>query len=166
MRGLFYLLLFCLLLPACGNQTITTNKYVYDFAESVALIRQLLKSDSLPKILEDPDPAGLERLINNFSPAQMALESEILNCKLPVLVYFYQNKIDDPEFLERLAQEYEDKVKIITIDADAFFSIAEQFEIEQYPSIVLVNKRDEVARIVYTNTFKEEIIILLTQRNF
>lgn len=150
-----FLLSICLLLPGCDNQVTATNKYVYDFAESVTLIRQLLKTDSLPEILEDADAQGLDRLINNFSPAQMALESEVLNCTLPVLIYFYLHQIMDSDFLEQLAQEYEDQIKIITLDADNFFSIAQQFEIEQFPTIIGMQQRDEIFRLERTDTLKE-----------
>lgn len=143
---LLFLLSLSLLLPACGKEAPTLEKHVYDFAESVTLIRHLLKTDSLIKILEDADPEGLERVINNFSPAQMALESEVLNCTLPVIIYFYDGLVEDAEFLEQLAQEHFDKVKIITIDAENFFSIAEQFEIQRYPTLIVMNKRDVLQR--------------------
>lgn len=157
---IFYLLLLCLLLPACGNQTTTSNKFVYDFAESVTLIRHLLKTDSIYKILEDVDQQGLERLINNFSPAQMALESEVLNCTLPVLIYFYEKNLDDADFLEQLAQKYDDKIKIVTIDADAFFSIAEQFEIQRYPAVIFMHKRDIIHQMsdIITHESVEQIV--------
>lgn len=103
MRPRALILLFCVFLPACDNKAHSTSTNVYDFTQSVTLIRHLLKTDSLAQILETADPQGLERLINNVSPAQMALESEILNCTLPVLVYFYYGLIEDAQLLEQLA---------------------------------------------------------------
>lgn len=153
----FILMLACLLMPACGKDAAELQKNVYNFADSVALIREFIKSDSLPQILQDADPAALERLINNFSPAQIALESEVLNCTLPVLLYFYNDQITDLPLLEQLTKEYEDKVKIVTIDANEFFSIAEQFELESYPAIIGMDKRDEIYREV--NLSNEKIIL-------
>lgn len=138
------LLAMIFLFPACGKEAAGPQEYLYNFADSVTLIRELIKSDSLPKILEDADQDGLERLITNFSPAQMALESEVLNCTLPVLIYFYKDSCADRALLEQLAREYDDKLKFIIIDADAFFSIAEQFEIESYPALIGMSKRNEV----------------------
>lgn len=158
---LLILLLLSLLLPACGNKTSPTNRYVYDFAESVTLIRHLLKTDSIAKILEGADTQGLERLINNFSPAQMALESEILNCTMPVIVYFYNGLLEDTQLLEQLAQEHVDKVKIITIDAEKFFSIADQFEIEKCPTIVLMQQRLEIERFSNTQLTNVSLIKLV-----
>lgn len=158
---LLFLLSLSLLLPACGKEATCIEKQVYDFAESVVLIRELIKSDSLIKILEDADSDGLERLINNFSPAQMALESEILNCTLPVLVYFYQFQMADTEFLEQLAKEYDDKVKIVTIDGDKFFSVAEQFDIQQYPTAIGMQQREEIDRIENIDQEREKIIALM-----
>lgn len=145
MRLLFSLLIFCLLLPACGKESVV-EKSVYDFAESILIIRHLIKSDSLPQILEDAELQGLERIINNFSPAQMALESEVLNCTLPVLLYFYQNSFDT-HLLEQLAKEYENKIKIVIIDADQFFSISEQFEVHSFPTVIALFHREEIERI-------------------
>lgn len=152
----FILLIACLLLPACGTDTVIIQKNVYNFADSVLLIRELIKSDSLPQILQEADPEAFERLINNFSPAQMALESEVLNCTLPVLLYFYIEQPCHLQLLEQVANEHKDKIKILIIDADAFFSIAEQFEIESYPAIIGMDKRDEIYREV--NVGNEKII--------
>lgn len=142
------LLIALLLLPACGKETVAKQSYAYNFADSVTIIRELLKTDSLSRILEDADPEGLDRLINNFSPAQMALESEVLSCTMPVLVCFYQEPSPDKNMLEQMAGEFADRCKIIIIDGDAFFSIAQDFEVEEYPTFVLMNKREELARHV------------------
>lgn len=155
MISLLFLLLLSLLLPACGKE-ISKPSYYYSFSDSVAIIRALLKKDSLPKILEDADPEGLERLIDNFSPAQMALESEVLNCTLPVLLYFYEEPLENAKLLDQLAQEYNDRVKIVTIDADKFFSITQLFEVEKFPTIIGMHKREELSRSE-NDSFREEL---------
>ena len=164
MRFPYFVLLVILFLPCCirTNQADEDSSKVYDFADSVALIRGLIKSDSLPKILEEYDQDGLNLLINNFSPAQMALESEVLNCTLPELLYFYKDQCADIELLEQLANEYTEKLKIVIIDADRFFSVAEQFEIEKFPTFVCLYQRDELYR-ADNETNQEENMFVVCQ---
>ncbi len=57
-------LLLILLLPACAHENETNT--VIDFADSVKIVRELLQSNSLNQILENPEPEQLDFLINNF----------------------------------------------------------------------------------------------------
>ena len=79
------------MLNACNKKEkndfvhVDSEQVIY-FSNSVKTIRELLKSGSLPAILEDADPEKLDFLINNFSPAEIAFESEVLSCTIPVAI--------------------------------------------------------------------------------
>jgi thioredoxin 1 len=148
-------------IPGCNrNHSSETDSLVYNFADSVKIIRNLLHSNALPKILDEHDPEKLDFLINNWSPAQMAFESEVLSCTLPVLVCFYQKELNVIPFLEELANNYDGKLKIITIAEDKFPFITQLAVIESFPSFLLIKNRNEIVRWV-GNFYKEDLLALL-----
>ncbi len=160
----YILLLLCLspvLLPACSwfdsdapkasEQTEEKKQEIYNLVDSTRIIRELLKKDAITQILEDTDPEQLEILLNNFSPALMAFESEVLSSTLPVILHFF--KPNSPEYttihniLNELAVEYHDRVKFVEIDTEKLFSIAEKAEVEKLPTLMSVKQRNELDRI-------------------
>jgi hypothetical protein len=120
---------------------------VFDFNQSTKIIMGLLQTGKLSDIVEEnASPEGIERLIKNFSPAQMALEIEVLNCTMPVLLYFFTEKDAHKKttdiLVTRYAQQHSDQLKVVTIDAAEFFSIAQHLEIEKTPYFMFCNKRE------------------------
>lgn len=140
-----------LLLPACA-QDQTDNNNVIDFADSVIIIRELLRSNSLAKILENPEPGQLDFLINNFSPAEIAFESEVLNCTDSVIVFCYQ-KLPDQNLIAGLQKKYPEQ-KIVLINGDQFPFLMYDLEVESYPTILMVKQREEIER------FEEQRVIV------
>lgn len=81
---------------------------------------------------------------NNFN-------SEVLEEKKPVIVDFWATwcgpcKMIAPE-LEKLANEYSDKVKVGKINVDEQEELAMQFNIEVIPTLVLFENGKETKRI-------------------
>ena len=139
----FLLIWMVLLLPACAQQ-ISNDEPAINFSDSVKIVRELLKSDSLIKILDDAKPEQLDFLINNFSPAQIAFESEVLNCTDRVILYCY-HLFSDQNILMRLPQKYPGH-KIVIIDANQFPFLVNDMEVTTYPTLVIFNQRAEVER--------------------
>lgn len=137
----FYLLIGCIT-SFCFAGTL---HYLH---ESTAIICTLIEKKQLSSILEDADPEGLSLLINNYSPAIIALESEALNCILPVIVYFYRT--NDPNhqeltaLFEQCAMPYDNHIKFIAVDVDKLPAIAEAFEVQLTPAISAIRQREEI----------------------
>jgi|GEM_PF-2986296 len=149
MKNFAFLIFLLISMPACASQKLIDDEpenLITDFAESTHIIRMLMQSDSLDAIIENSNPELLELLINNFSPAQIALESEVLNCTQPVLIYFYADTIEHGQLLYDLAHTYRDTVKVMILDIEKFPKIAEDALIEQYPAIIIVNNRQQIYR--------------------
>jgi len=152
---LIYLLLLssCLLfLNACNKKEASCDQkaeYVINFTDSVKIIRELLKTDSLSKILGEKESEKLNFLINNFSPAEIAFESEVLHCIDPVVLYIYQNHIDE-QLINGLRKKYT-SYKIVTIDAELFPPIVQSLQADEYPVVIIMNQRLEIDRFLHTN---------------
>lgn len=156
---------FIILLAACdsGQQspykavtkpTIEKSDAVIDLNESTNNIVRLLKEEKLSEILSPEAknvPETIASLIKNFSPAHMAFESEVLNFEGPIILLFYDE--DDPinrkvvHGFKRMAQANSGKAKFVIIEVSKLFSIAEQGNITQVPTFVLINHRKELGRI-------------------
>lgn len=122
-----------------------------DLDVSTQIIMQLVEQHELSKVLEESDPAALKRLIKNFSPAEMAFEAEVLNWQQPVIMFFVQKQAADYKelhlILENFAHEHEKTIKFVEVDADELFKITEKFEISHLPALVLMDQRQELARV-------------------
>ena len=150
------LLLALLFLPSCFRPTPPLPKNsaadaaLIDLVASTKIIRNLINSNQLDTLLEAHDPAQLNLLLNNFSPAAMAFETEVLTTTVPlVCLYVYQASPLTADFikeLELLAREYEQRVKFVTIDADQLFSVAESLNITKLPTVAWVRARDVFAQ--------------------
>lgn len=123
------------------------KRLVINFDDSVTIIRELLKSDSLTQILDDHDPEKLDFLINNFSPAEIAFESEVSECTLPVVIYFYEQKNDVLEWVEYLALKYQNAIKVLLINGNNFPQITNNVEITEYPTVLVIKDKREIARL-------------------
>jgi len=139
---------FLISLPGCRAQKPAVpvdESSIINFSESVCIIRSLLCTNSLSTILEDIDPKKLDFLINNFSPAEIAFESEVLSCTLPVVIYCYRSLIDE-QIITAIRSAYVDH-KIVTINADDFPYVADSFAIKKYPALIFMKQREEVERV-------------------
>ncbi len=123
---------------------------LYNIDDATTIILHLMHSDKLSTILEDHSKEQLLFLTKNFSPAEIAFESEVISCTLPVLVYFFDPK--SPEHtpllavLEKYAHDNEDTIKIVIIDVTYFIFLAENLHISSLPTFVLFKNQKEVAR--------------------
>lgn len=150
MKSHYVLALILPFLFACSGPK---NKFVTEpihplvrMTESTTIIRELISTKQLEKVLEPHTVEQLEFLINNFSPAQLAFEAEVFTTTIPlVVVYYYEDAADERIFiqqLEKLAVEYDDEVKFVIVDVDALFSLAQDADIEKSPTLILTRNRD------------------------
>lgn len=72
--------------------------------------------------------------------------------KMPVIIDFYATwcgpcKALAPQ-LERLAEEYEGRIKVIKVDVDKNQAIAEAARIMSIPTLFFINKEGDIRRVV------------------
>jgi len=117
-----------------------------DLLESTQIIRELIMTDKLCTII-DATKEQVDLFINNFSPAQLALEAEVLSCQTPVIAC-YCTAIDHTtiELIQQLAEEYT-TIKFVIIDADALFSLVQDSDIQEVPVLCFVQNREIIDRI-------------------
>ena len=122
-----------------------------DLVESTHIIRTLMCQNRLSAVLEAHDPEQLTLLLDNVSPAKMAFESEVLACTIPlIVVYYFKHDTRSQDYIKQLAMlsaKYKDKIKFVVIDIEKLFSLAQDADIAQVPTILLVKHRDIVERL-------------------
>lgn len=142
----FLLLLF---LSGCFSFSEKPLREVIDLRESVNIINKLIRNGKINILLDNQDPEQIQALIDNTSPAQLAFESEVLSSTLPTILLYYHTKNSELMSLwEQLAQKFADKVKFILIDGYYFFTLAQDAEIDQFPTILFVKDRKIEKRLV------------------
>lgn len=153
-KKFWFLTILIILLPNCsGNsgEKRTLEKNIYNLDESTDIILKLIHTQKLSDILIDSTEENVDLLIRNFSPAEIAFESEVLNCTLPaVLIFFKKNDSNLSEIkiiLDKMASEYTDKIKFVEIDVDRLIKIAQNGEVTNTPTILIVANREERSRI-------------------
>ena len=147
-----YFLILILFFSSCiSEKTKEQANAVINLVDSVKIIRIVVCKNKLNELLEAHDPEQLELLLNNFSPAQMAFESEVLSATIPlVVVYYYKESEKEKYFieeLEKLAKLNINKVKFVVVDSDKLFTLAQDAEIESFPTIVFSKNREIVEKI-------------------
>jgi thioredoxin 1 len=79
-------------------------------------------------------------------------DEKVLNSDIPVLVDFWAEWCDPCRMVgpivEQLAQSLKGKVKVSKLNVDQNQDIAEKYNIQYIPSLVLFKKGNEIARIV------------------
>jgi len=124
-----------------------------DLIESTHIIRTLIVQNKLESLLEDYDPEKLVMLLDNVSPAKMAFESEVLSTTVPLVVVYYFQENEESKIviqeLKNLAVTYDNRIKFVVIDVDKLFSLAQDAEIENHPTILLVRNREIIKRYVH-----------------
>lgn len=78
-------------------------------------------------------------------------ETEVLNSDLPVLIDFGATwcgpcKMLDP-LVEELAEELQDKVKVVHVDIDSNQNITVQYNVMGVPTLMLVKKGEPIERM-------------------
>lgn len=172
-------MLLLALLPGCiSNEEKVAEKHeqkievpvkeenlLYDLDESASIIFELLKKDELATVLaeSEQDKEKIDTLINNFSPSEMAFEAEVLNYKDPVVLLFYNPNDSTTSALEaklkELAKKYHDKFKFVKINSEKLFKLAQQAEIDVFPTIMIMHNRKEVSRIEKPDVVTVEMLI-------
>lgn len=102
-----YFCIFLLLLTSCASQKNidqdSAPEVLVDLANSTKIIQTMMARKTLGTLLEDPEQ--LDLLINNFSPAQIAFEAEVLSTEIPlVVIYYFKDGSKQQEFIKQLNQ--------------------------------------------------------------
>jgi len=126
------------------------TSFVIDLNKSTKIIMKLIEKNDLAKVLEDTGQEGIDLLIKNFSPSEMAFEADVLNSINPAFVLFFKAKNSGLknvlDTLEINAKALEGTVRFVKIDAEELFKIASISEIDTFPTMLLIKNREEVER--------------------
>ena len=135
--------------PYCQEQEST--EFLIYLTESTQIVRELIAKNALGALLEEHEPEQFDLLLNNFSPAQMAFEAEVLSSTTSlVIVYFYEDSPAEQEYIrecEQLAIRYNGKVKFVVIDMDALFVLAQDTNVTTSPTLFFVHGRDLLKKV-------------------
>lgn len=87
---------------------------------------------------------------------------EVLNSDIPVLVDFYADwcgpcKVLSP-VIDELAEEYEDKIKIVKLNIDEANEIAVKYSVMSIPTLILFKDGEAATRLVGARSKKEIIV--------
>ena len=162
--------LLCSLSCCSNHQKPVEESSLHSLDTSTKIIVNLLEKRALQTILEPSTHEELNRLIKNFSPAEMALEAEVLNWPQPAILFFAQKANHDYQIMYSLlqvaARTHEQEIKFIEIDVDELFKITEQFELETIPALLLMNERQEISRTELLNSqnFESELCKLIQKK--
>ncbi len=159
MKNYFLVFLTSLIfLPSCSfwhsdaeqNNLSTSSSPLINLVESTHIIRTLITKNNIGDLLEDHNPEQLGLLLDNVSPAKMAFESEVFSTTVPLVVvcYFKESQESQKFFkgLKNLAKKYGDQIKFVIADVDHLFSLAQDAEIENSPTILFVKNRKIIDR--------------------
>ena len=90
-------------------------------------------------------------------------DAEVLSSEIPVLVDFYSDSCIPCKkiapVLSKLESEYADRLKIVKLNVTFDEELAVKYNIEATPTLLLLNKGDEVSRLKGAVS-KDEIVSL------
>ena len=161
-----------LLLPGCYSvkndiqkeESSVAGTPIIDLLESTHILRELIQTNKIGDLLENHDADQLETLLNNMSPAQMAVEVEMIRTPMPVLAYFFESGIRHDHLLPEikdLAHIYDQRVKFVMIDGPKLFQLYDMFAINALPTVLFIKNGEVIARLeddVNRRTLEEGII--------
>ena len=106
------------------------------------------KNNIIPILQENPTTNIKRKLLTQYNQ----WDEKVLNSDIPVLVDFWAEwcgpcRMVGP-IVEQLAQSLKGKVKVSKLNVDQNQDIAEKYNIQSIPSLVLFKKGNEIARIV------------------
>ncbi|MDR3646836.1 MAG: thioredoxin family protein [Candidatus Babeliales bacterium] len=124
------------------------SNQIIDLEDSTKIILSLIRSNKLAEVLDlenDQSKHTVDLLIENYSPAQLALESEALSQSYPVLLIFFKD--EHWKIIEPIVTKHIGQIKIIKINADNLFKTTQEFEIKYFPTFLIMQSRQEINRL-------------------
>lgn len=90
---------------------------------------------------------------------QQNFQEEVKNSQMPVLIDFFADWCPPCKMLapiyEQLSEEFEGNVKFTKVNVDKEQSLAQKFNVESIPVIVMIKDGEEIDRIVGGTSEKE-----------
>ena len=81
-----------------------------------------------------------------------SFNKEVVNSLIPVLIDFTMEDCPPCEemepALEKIAKEYDGKIKVVRVEVEDLEAVAEEYEVEVVPTLILVSCSDVIAETV------------------
>ena len=156
----FLLLLSSLTANVSALDKKEAHHYVHDLDKTTQTVLGFIQENSLATIIETIESEEIESLLKNYSPAQMVFQAEVYGSPLPTVILFYEKGEPFSEqavaVLQDLSIEFENRLKFIKINSNALFKIAEQENIQQLPTFLIIYNKKEAERL--EGLFDKEIL--------
>lgn len=157
-----------LILSGCSNSNelqhepvqspVTENKIppslVIDLNAVTTRIVDLIKKGNVAEIISkevNQSPGMVDILVKNFSPAEMAFDSEVLNFSDIAVVLFYDATEPTAQevqaHFENIAFYHRAHGKFFKIDVSHLFKLADQASVSTVPSVLAIQHKKELGRI-------------------
>jgi hypothetical protein len=156
-----FLLTTCLsFFPPIRSAEVENN--LVDLNATTEIILAAIKQPS--ELLEENFNTGLDFLLKNFSIADLALEADVLSSDLPVLLFFYKDPLERDtidSYGRFLLGHFNQKIKVVIVNAEILFKLAEKTEIFGFPAALVVHERQEKNRL--EGHFDEQDLVKLIE---
>lgn len=146
------------------NDQIYTYDQIYSLDESTQIIRALIKSNELGKIVIPERESYIDFFINNYSPAYLAFEAEVFAHQNPVLVLCCNNQ--ELRVLEpvcKVIMERYPGLKIISVNDETLPSIIAMLKVQVLPAFIFIDQRTELGRVEGTVNLESDFEELLSR---
>lgn len=129
MISAFFLLLLLLTGTACQKSKVDTNEYIGDYSYDAPLTAMVYEN------FEGEGMGIVYREVTDY-------DKLIGYTEVPVLLYFYSSLQPDggdaTAFVEQLAENYHDKILVVSADTLQATDLASHFDIETTPDFILL----------------------------
>lgn len=146
------------------NDQIYTYDQIYSLEESTQIMRALIKTNDLGKLVIPERESYIDFFINNYSPAYLAFEAEVFAHQNPVLVLCCNNQ--ELTVLEPVCKRLMDRypgLKIIVVNDETLPSIVAMLKVQVLPAFIFIDQRTELGRVEGTLDLEADFEELLSR---
>lgn len=160
----FFLFVACLNFFSPPIRSSEAENNPVDLNVTTEIILTALKQPA--EIVEENFNTGLDFLLKNFSIADLALEADVLSSDLHVVLFFYKDPLERDtidSYGRFLLDHFNQKIKVVIVNAEVLFKLAEKAEIFGFPAALVVHERQEKNRL--EGHFDEQDLIKLIENS-